>query len=135
MRRLVILLDLAVLRGPGREQELQRLGVAIARAWGVYFQAGTSWGYELYDSTSSVHLLRPTLRRTAASLSKHAQASSVAHLPCGVLAVLVTFCFARLPFLGLHESKARPGIGTGHFGPGRARQQQAKGARARQQQS
>lgn len=74
MRRLFLLLDLSVLKGPGRAIALQQLATALPRSWAVYQAPDLTWGYALYDSTSPALLLRARIRRTAAKLRECKQA-------------------------------------------------------------
>lgn len=88
MRRLFILLDLAVARGPGLEAALRQLAIAIARAWGVWHRSDLTWGYSLYDSTCPDLLLRDSLRKAASNLSKLAACAAHLYIPRCVLGAL-----------------------------------------------
>lgn len=76
MRRLFLLLDLALLRHESaneRQAVLRQVQIVLARLWAASYRAGTgefSWGYALVDSTVSELSLKARLRRTATKLGE-----------------------------------------------------------------
>ena len=70
MRRIYIIVDLSVLRGPHRATHLGNLISAVARTWAVSYRPDISYGYKLYDSSCGDCAVNHYLQRVASELSK-----------------------------------------------------------------